>query len=131
MIDLEKRSLIISGEITKSSSSRYIPLNDEAFEVFQKLYEQSCQFGIVFSSKNNKPFNTVKRSGATLLKKAKIEQFRWHDLRYHFVSKLVMVGIDLKTVRELLGYSDIKTILRYMHLAPEHKVSAVQKICFK
>lgn len=131
MIDFDKRSLIISGEITKNSSSRYIPLNDEAFEVFQKLNKQNNKLGLVFPSKNDKPFNTVKRSWATLLKKANIEQFRWHDLRHHFASKLVMAGVDLNTVRELLGHSDIKTTLRYAHLAPEHKISAVQKICFK
>jgi integrase len=44
MVDLEKRSLILSGEITKNSSSRYIPLNDEAFEIFQKLYKQNNKF---------------------------------------------------------------------------------------
>lgn len=131
MVNLEKRSLIISGEITKNSSSRYIPLNDEAYEVLIKLYRLSTQNGLVFPSKNNKPFNTVKRSWATLLKKANIEQFRWHDLRHHFASKLVMAGVDLNTVRELLGHSDIKTTLRYAHLAPEHKINAVQKICFE
>lgn len=128
MVDLEKRSLIISGEITKNSSSRYIPLNDEAFEVFQRLNKQNDKVSIVFPSKDDKPFSTVKRSWATLLKKANIEQFRWHDLRHHFASKLVMAGVDLNTVRELLGHSDIKTTLRYAHLAPEHKINAVQKL---
>jgi integrase len=131
MVDLNKKSLIVTGDITKNSSSRYIPLNDEALAVFQKLYDSGDKNGLVFPSKNNKPFNTVKRSWGTLLKKAKIEQFRWHDLRHHFASKLVMAEVDLNTVRELLGHSDIKTTLRYAHLAPEHKISAVQKICFK
>lgn len=131
MVDLNQKSLIVTGDITKNSSSRYIPLNDEVLAVFKKLYENGDNNGLVFPSKDNKPFNTVKRSWGTLLKKAKIEQFRWHDLRHHFASKLVMAGVDLNTVRELLGHSDIKTTLRYAHLAPEHKISAVQKICFK
>lgn len=128
MVDLEKCSLIISGEITKNSSSRFIPLNDEAFEVLKHVNKQSSKFGLVFSSKNDKPFNSVKRAWSTLRKRANIQQFRWHDLRHHFASRLVMAGVDLNTVRELLGHSDIKTTLRYAHLAPEHKVNAVQKL---
>ncbi len=128
MVDLEKNSLFIDGDITKNNSSRYIPLNDEAGKILKHLYNISLKEGLVFPSKDNKPFNTVKRSWSTILKKANIQQFRWHDLRHHFASKLVMAGVDLNTVRELLGHSDIKTTLRYAHLAPEHKINAVQKI---
>lgn len=119
----------IAGQITKNSSSRYIPLNDEAYKIIKQLYEKSdSKKGLVFLSKDNKPFNNIKRSWATILKKAQITDFRWHDLRHHFASKLVMAGIDLNTVRELLGHSDIKMTLRYAHLAPEHKIKAVNKI---
>ena len=129
MVDLLERSIIISGAVTKNSSSRYIPLNDEAHKIIKQLHEKSnVKKGLVFVSKDNKPFNNIKRSWTTLLKNAGITQFRWHDLRHHFASKLVMAGIDLNTVRELLGHSDIKMTLRYAHLAPEHKIKAVNKI---
>ena len=129
MVNLTEASLILAGSITKNSSSRYIPLNDEAKAIMLRLYDKSAtKEGLVFPSKNNQPFNNIKRSWSSVLEKAQITQFRWHDLRHHFASKLVMAGVDLNTVRELLGHSDIKMTLRYSHLAPEHKVNAVKKI---
>ena len=54
----------------------------------------------------------------TVLKRARISNFRWHDLRHHFASRLVQNGVPLNTVRDLLGHGSVGTSLRYAHLAP-------------
>ena len=72
--------------------------------------------------------DNVRKSWAGVLKEAHISHFRWHDLRHHFASRLVMAGVDLNTTRELLGHSDLKITLRYAHLAPEHKAEAMERL---
>ena len=60
--------------------------------------------------------------------RAGLEDFRFHDLRHSFASKLFMAQVDLYTVKELMGHATIQMTERYAHLAPEHKASAVEKI---
>jgi site-specific recombinase XerD len=66
-----------------------------------------------------------KKAWKTLMRKANIENFPWHDMKHDFASQLVMKCVDLNTVRELMGHADMKMTLRYAHLAPEAKVRAV------
>jgi site-specific recombinase XerD len=70
----------------------------------------------------------VKRSFKTACDDAKIKDFHFHfhDLRHTFASQLVMAGMDITTAKELLGHKDIKMTLRYAHLAPSHKVKALE-----
>ena len=76
----------------------------------------------------NKPITDVKKAWGNLLKEASITEFNFHDLRHHFASKLVMMGVDLNTVRELLGHANLDMTIRYAHLAPEHKAVAINLI---
>lgn len=127
-VSFSARVLTVSGAVAKSGSTRHIPLNKEALDILQEWYKQSDKRGLVFPSKNGGRFTHIKKSWSGLIEDAQIKKFRFHDLRHHFASKLVMAGVDLNTVRELLGHGDIQMTLRYAHLAPEHKARAVEKL---
>lgn len=128
-VNFKQSHITVTGETAKSGKTRHIPLNSEALSILKSWYmQQEKKTGLVFSNKDGTRFNNVKKIWGTLLEKANIKKFRWHDMRHHFASRLVMLGVDLNTVRELLGHSDIKMTLRYAHLAPEHKAKAVAKL---
>lgn len=123
-IDFYSKTLTVEAGNAKSGKSRIIPLNDTAFYVLEN-WKPISQSQYVFHGKDKEPLTDIKKGFLKVLEEAEIEEFRFHDLRHHFASKLVMRGVDLNTVRELLGHADIKMTLRYAHLAPEHKAKAV------
>jgi len=126
-VDLDRRILTVTGATAKSRRTRHIPLNREATSVLNAWRDQTKRRrGLVFLNDDGKRFDRVNTSWRRLLKDAGISDFRWHDMRHHFASRLVMGGVDLNTVRELLGHSDYAMTLRYAHLAPEHKMKAVE-----
>jgi integrase len=124
-INFGGRILTVAGKTAKSDQTRHIPLNDEAFEVLRKWYEQRKKSELIFPSQDGSRMDNISTSWERLMADAKIENFRFHDCRHDFASKLVMAGVDLNTVRELLGHSDIKMTLRYAHLAPQKLAAAV------
>lgn len=127
-INLENKVLTVDFQNAKSGNTRHIPLNTQAFNALSDWQKLSGNIGYVFKDSNQQRILDFRYDWADLLEDASITDFRFHDLRHHFASKLVMASVDLNTVRELLGHSDLKMTLRYAHLAPEHKAAAVNLI---
>ncbi len=119
-INLPAKRLHVRAAAAKSGRARYVPLNEEAVGILKRWQRQSGAVGRVFNVLD------VKTAWLALMAAAKIKGFRLHDARHDFASKLVMRGVDLNTVRELLGHADLKMTLRYAHLAQEHKAAAVE-----
>jgi hypothetical protein len=70
----------------------------------------------------------INRTFAPALKRAAIGEFRWHDLRHSFASRLLMKGVDIVAVQQLLGHSDIRMTLRHSHLSAAHLHEAVERL---
>jgi site-specific recombinase XerD len=62
------------------------------------------------------------------LVEAGLQNFTWYCLRHTFASRLVMRGVDLRTVAELMGHRTIQMTMRYAHLSPNHTLAAVRRM---
>lgn len=127
-VNFDNKILTVDFQNAKSGNTRHLPLNTQAFNTLKQWQQETDGLGFVFKDKNNAQLKDFPYVWGALLDEAQITNFRFHDLRHHFASKLVMASVDLNTVRELLGHSDLKMTLRYAHLAPEHKAAAVNLI---
>jgi integrase len=127
-INLERKILTVAGENAKSGHTRHVPLNSECIALLREWRKQETGELVFPSPLTGKKFNSVAKAWTLLRKRAELNDFRLHDLRHTFASKLVMAGVDLYTVKELMGHSTIQMTERYAHLAPEHKASAVERL---
>lgn len=121
--DIDFDNGIITLHHTKNGEKRFVPMNQaviNALNAFPK-YQTSPY---IFCNEKGTPYN-FRKSFETAMRKSGIFDFKFHDLRHTFASHLVMRGIDLNTVRELMGHKTINMTLRYAHLSPDHKAKAV------
>jgi integrase len=109
---------------------RNIPLTEAAIDVLKRrLGAARGPYLFAHRYDPNKPLTTLKKSHRRALLRANIRPpFRLYDLRHTFGSRSAMAGVDLPTLKELMGHSSISTTMRYVHPTPEHKREAVQKL---
>lgn len=116
-IDLEKRFLWIHADQAKAGKDIRIPLNQEAIEILRS--QEGKHPERVFTYKG-KPVETIGAAFESGLKKAGIENFRFHDLRHTWASWHVQGGTPLAVLQELGGWASLSMVMRYSHLAQSH-----------
>lgn len=118
---------------TKNGSDRYVSLNSEALRALQGLKETHKRLELpedstLFVSGQGKPMSDPREWFNAACAEVKMQGVTWHTLRHTFASRLVMAGVDLKTVQELMGHKTIAMTARYAHLSPAHKLSALERL---
>ncbi len=124
-IDFEKGLASLAD--TKNGSPRVNPVPSVALEELKK-YRQVGN-GLIFVSFNNseKPFD-FRVQWDKVKDAAKIEGFRFHDLRHTAASYLVMAGATLHETAEILGHKSTETTKRYAHLSTNHKAALAERV---
>ena len=126
-IDKNLSKVIVSLPKT-NSSNRDIPINKELLDILKTLKTNKEDYILTGNNKNTEPrvyrsyFNTV-------LKKNSIKRIKFHSLRHTFATNCISLGIDYKTISELLGHSNINTTLNlYVHPRLSQKKKCIEKI---
>ncbi len=113
----------LDGCETKSGKGQLIYLHQDLMNELNK-HMQAYNRDNIFITKR------VKRSFKTALKKAGIENFRFHDLRRTFATFLLYNNTNIKTIQNILGHSSIMMTERYLANDSKKELDAINKLCF-
>ncbi len=125
-INLRERYIELLNQ--KNGERSTIPLNQTVIDMLRSI-PRRLDSKYVFTGKTpDKPFCDLKRQFEKAVAKAGLDGVTFHILRHTCASHMVMAGVDLATVKEILRHKSIEMTLRYSHLSPAHKKSAVDAL---
>jgi site-specific recombinase XerD len=119
-VDLDRKTVTVFE--SKNDEKRTIPINDSTVKMLKRMGKvRSIKTDLVFYSSCHTKLDArnVRRDFQEALKKARIEDFRFHDLRHTFATRLVQNGVDIYKVQTLLGHKTPSMTQRYAHHYPE------------
>lgn len=127
--DIDLNRGVITLHETKNGERRILPLAGYALQLikeYAKVRQLNCD--LVFPGKSLQNPVDIRTPWETALKRAKIEDFRFHDLRHSAASYLAMNGASLAEIAEILGHKTLQMVKRYSHLSEAHTSKVVAKM---
>ncbi|WP_370546384.1 site-specific integrase [Edwardsiella tarda] len=138
-VDMQRKMAWIHPEDAKGGRAIGIALNDTACQVLHDqtgkhhrwvfVHMESCiRPDGIECPKARKFRNDSNKAWRSALRRAGIENFRFHDLRHTWASWLIQAGVPLSALQEMGGWESIEMVRRYAHLAPYHLLNYAQRI---
>ena len=129
-VHLDKQYIILHE--TKNGERRRVPLSGLAYSEIKKMSKiRRIDTALLFPHSNpqlkNQPFD-LRKPWDKALEKAKIKDFRFHDLRHSTASYLAMNGASLAEIAEVLGHKTLQMVKRYAHLSDSHTSAVVSSM---
>jgi integrase len=113
---------------TKNGDPVHIPLNADAMKALMVFRSRGDGTGRVVRNAAGEPLNYPTHWFVPAVRAAGIKNFRWHDLRHCFASRLRQTGTPLGNIAELLGHKGLAMTRRYAHLSISNLHEAVARI---
>lgn len=124
-----KNTIIIDKPKTKKSN-RIIPIPDKLLVLLQ-IQKRASSSNYIITTKQNKMVETrsYQRTFESILSKCGIKHYNFHCLRHTFATRALELGMDIKTLSEILGHTNVAiTLNRYAHSLLEYKIQEMNKI---
>ena len=125
-VDLERRLAWIHPDQAKARKAIPVPLNAEAVAAVAKQLGKHAVY--VFSYRGSRITQVSTGAWYSALKRAGIEDFRWHDLRHTWASWHVQGGTPLFVLQEMGGWASAEMVRRYAHLAADHLAPYAERL---
>ena len=125
-VDMVRHVCWIHADQAKARKAIHVPLNSVALAVLTQQVGKHPQR--VFTYRGNPVAWANTKSWQNALKRAGIEDFRWHDLRHTWASWLAQLGTPLNVLQELGGWESETMVRRYAHLAPAQLIEHSEKM---
>lgn len=125
-VDMQRQCAWIHADQAKANKDIAVPLNSDALAVIRSQLGKHDTH--VFSYKGKAVLKASTRAWRNTLKRAGIENFRWHDLRHTWASWHVQSETPLNALQELGGWADVSMVMRYAHLSSDHLKLSMLKI---
>jgi integrase len=106
---------VVTFKRSKSGKPYRVPINHTALAAFKNLLERSDGTGAVIRRPSGRELFSSRRWFESCLEEAKIENFRWHDIRHTFASRLRAENVQIEDIRYLLGHGAKSVTERYAH----------------
>jgi integrase len=127
--DVDLKGGVLTIPKAKNGEARHVPLTSTVRTILSRQPRSLDGSALVFpNSEGHRDLRWAKKTVPSALRAAQIENFRFHDLRHTFASRLAMEGVDPMTIRELMGHKSMAMTLRYSHLSPGHRRTAIERL---
>ena len=120
---------VITIPRSKNGETRHVPMTSVVRATLGRMARPIDPSLLVFPSSDGTPHtHWAEKAFPEAVRAARIQDFRFHDLRHTFAPRLAMEGVDLLTIKDLGGWKTLSMVQRYSHLSPSHRNNAIERL---